>query len=151
MSIQKLTHNEIRRFERASRNGQKADEHTANVSTHRSKHRYSNDPRHIARKYNAVCKKDKYWDKINSRYGVSWHDVKKELEAEEQAENEKIAAEKQAASAKLAAKQREAKKRKEERDWAELYEKSFGSKEFLQKYYEVESGEEENDEYEYVG
>lgn len=122
MITEKFTPLQIRRIERASRNGRREKKRIANASTHRSDYRWSNDPRHEQRAENAFFRKDRFWDRIEMReseevYGIEGV-VERELIAE--AELEK-------------AKQLKAKKRAEAIELAICLERSFDSEEFIEK------------------
>ena len=69
MITEKFTPLQIRRMERAIRIGRKEKKRISEVSKHRSCYRWSNDWRHELRAYNAECKKDRFWTRIESEHG----------------------------------------------------------------------------------
>ena len=121
MITEKFTPLQIRRMERAIRIGRKEKRRIAEVSTHRSCYRWSNDWRHELRAYNAESKKDRFWERIEmceSAEGNFEEAIERELMAE-------VALER--------AKQFIAAKRAEALELAICLEKSFGSEEFVEK------------------
>lgn len=66
MITEKLTPLQIRRMERARRNGRKEKKRISEVSKHRSCYRWSNDWRHELRAHNVECKKDRFWERIET-------------------------------------------------------------------------------------
>ena len=66
MITNKLTPLQVRRIERARRAGRKEKKRIVEASTHRSSYRWSNDWRHELRAYNAKCKKDRFWTRIET-------------------------------------------------------------------------------------
>ena len=125
MITEKFTPLQIRRIERASRNGRREKKRIANASTHRSKYRWSSDSRHELRVYNAVFKKDRFWDRIEMRESEDAYDiegiVERELKAEAELER---------------AKQLEAEKQMEELQLALCMLNSFDSEDFMEKLFE---------------
>jgi len=122
MITEKFTPLQIRRIERASRNGRREKKRIANASTHRSDYRWSSDPRHEHRAENARFRKDRFWDRIDMRESEEVYDIEVAVERELKAEAELEKA-----------KQLKAKKRMEAIELAICLEKSFDSEEFIEK------------------
>lgn len=116
MITEKLTPLQIRRMERARRNGRKEKRRIAEVSKHRSSYRWSSDWRHERRVYNAEFKKDRFWDRIEMResVGTGSADIAKAVEFGLKAEA----------------------KRAEAQEFELYFEDSFNSKEFMEKLFE---------------
>ncbi len=127
MITEKFTPLQIRRIERASRNGRREKKRIANASTHRSDYRWSSDPRHEHRAENARLRKDRFWDRIDMRESEEVYDIEEVVERELKAEAELERA-----------KQLEAEKQMEELQLALCMLNSFDSEEFMEKLFEEE-------------
>ena len=125
MITEKLTPLQIRRIERASRNGKKEKKRIAKVSKHRSNYRWSNDSRHERRADNAESRKDRFWDRIDMHNSIE-EMLEEETERELFAELTKHAEDRYLMSAKRA----------EALEFAICFERSFDSEEFMEKYLE---------------
>lgn len=121
----KLTPMQIRRIERASRNGRREKKRIAETSTHRSDYRWSSDPRHEHRAENARLKKDRFWNRIDMRESEEVYDIEGSVERELMAEVELERA-----------KRLNAKKREETIEMAICMLNSFDSEEFMEKLFE---------------
>lgn len=128
MLTNKFTPLQIRRMERASRAGRKEKKRIAKVSTHRSSYRWSSDPRHETRVFNA-----KPVEKFSMENALN--EFMKEERAEELEKIEQIIAEENVVIENFR-RLREL-RRDQERELKILFENSFDSEEFKEKFFET--------------